>query len=78
MATQAFVITFYAEGERRGSDCYGDFVATRSEAEAIGREYVAMGDWMARYTVRRVWLPNDFGKLDERSRGKLWVAAANH
>lgn len=69
MAKQAYIITFYAEGERRGSDCYPDFVATREEATAIGREYVDYGDWMARFTVRKVRLPNDFGEL-----GSLWRA----
>ena len=76
MASQAYVISFYAAGERRPSDCYGDFVATRSEAMAIGEEAVldakkarAWGDegcstaWIDRFTVSRVWLPNDFGTL---------------
>ena len=75
MAKQAFVISFYAAGERRASDSYGDFVATRSEAHDVGREYVAEAAkardensdwpcaWINRYTVRRIWLSDDFGVL---------------
>jgi hypothetical protein len=69
MTQQAFVISLFLDGERRASDCYGDFVATRSEAHEIGKRCLADSgaleslDWAVRYTVRRIALPNDFGKL---------------
>ena len=68
MARQAFVVSYYARGERRASDCDGDFYPTRSAAHERGAEMVAdvasgrwdgsrTIEWIHRYTVRRVMLP---------------------
>lgn len=59
---QAFIVSLYAPGERRPSDCYGDFLPTRSMAHAAGDRCVAIArahpdsslGWVCRYTVRKI------------------------
>ena len=62
MTGQAFVVSLYAAGERRASDCVPDFLPTRSAAieagEAALRDAAASPDsswgWPVRFTVRKV------------------------
>ena len=54
MQTQAFVVSLYAAGNRRPSDCWPDFLPTRTAAIEAGEEALRIYDWAVRYTIRRV------------------------
>jgi len=56
MRAQAFVVSLYAANERRASDCYPDFLPTRSAAIAAGKEAIKIYQWATRYTIRRIWI----------------------
>lgn len=58
MMAQAFVVSLYAAGERRPSDCYPDFLPTRSAAHEAGKQAIVVYDWVRRYTVRKINLPD--------------------
>lgn len=63
MREQAFIVSYYAAGERRAADCDGDFYPTRSAAHEAGKAAVRAAaqardsswGWIDRYTVRRIF-----------------------
>lgn len=65
---QAFIVSYYARGERRARDCDGDFYPTRCAAREAGQAMVEAAAyarrekgpdwpcaWIVRYTVRRIF-----------------------
>ena len=62
MKKPAYIVSLYAQGERRPLDCVPDFLATRSEAHEEGERWlwdsgeIEAQPWAVRYTVRRIML----------------------
>lgn len=60
MREQAFIVSLYAQGERRPSDCIPDFLATRADAHEQGKRWLCDSGaiesqlWAVRYTVRKI------------------------